>query len=331
MHPVRQGELRWTVAVWEDLDDDRLPWRLDRVLSTVIQDRSPVFELVDEECQSHLLDRSNPLDVSPIWLEWVDQPDPSRRASHREWFLTERWDEICEARGGSRPVELRDRMLGIAQVLEPTVPLVDAFHTEGDRSARWIFTNRKGGWFNWLFLPLRIDQALFDAADQVDRELPSVHVPDERKAEVLGRLLGRPTEPMGDRCRSSPATFFSLEPFLGGGDVLPLTHSSFQPRWSAILQGRSIGGPTFLSMLKNLENHGVAYRPEKWDEWARKNVLAPKLLLDQEEVEIFALLGERLPLLWPDPQFREWAVAQEDSSPSQRQSRAESRGQSGST
>lgn len=308
---------RVTVAVWKELrgDGESTDWRLDRVVADPGRRRHPVFELVDKRCPSSTL-------LTPLWIEYAIQGDPSRAMGPGDWFLTEEWERIEDKREqhGCPPVQLRERMLGILSILFPgrtsrDLPLSTRWNrpTIDAGKPRWLFVNRYGS-DSWFFLPHRLDARLVEGADRLDEALKQPEqirgsLTENQRTGILERTLGRPVG-------TTPGTaivIFDVETSAGSGDRLAFHWSqAFVPAFTAYPADRTVEAHSFLAMLQKLESGGFVVREEDWDRWFSENSLPPKLLLEPELVRMYGALGETLPLLWPDDEFSTWVVEQQN-------------------
>ncbi len=295
---------RVTVAVWEKRPDDEKSggWRLDRVRNEdpMIGHRQGFelaqFELVDERDPSRIHEDGR--GYSPIWIEREKKVGGPDRG---EWFLTTEWYVITDERRefGARPVYISEKMIGLQICLF------------GSLKRGFLFENMKSD-SNWMLAPYVLDEQILDGAQKLDEHVANVNLGAPPTQEDLSKYLG------GNARRRHPeqGNRSTITMSLLNGDELVLHYSErYVPRWSAHPLDRTIKGPTLGGLLWTGLREGLFTLAEPSDkranfsdeDWLERNVEPPKLLLDEEEIDLYRMLGEEIPLLWSDERFFDWA------------------------
>lgn len=283
---------RTTVAVWDGpTEEEGRPgrWRLDRISDPIKfkdpGDDSPVFELVDERDPSWLHGGGSS-SYAPVWLEFA--------LPERVWRITEEWADISEKRNelGARPFELREKTIGICIALTGQRP-----------RAGYLFENWKDR-HTWLFVPLFVDDQMIEGARRVDDYMDGASSeqlamgPSEGTMEVL---LGREVE---KKTSSGPTKYVFPPSVTTPNEKMFVSYSRFHPPWTTHLFSREIQRASLSGVLLDGIRQGVFVKGE--EAWLTENSSVPKLLLDPEEIEVFRMLGEDLPVLWKDRMFVDW-------------------------
>lgn len=65
---------------------------------------------------------------------------------------------------------------------------------------------------------------------------------------------------------------------------------------------------TYLLQALKMQPTGLVVKPEfELSRWIEEHEVKGELTLSEDEIELYRMLGEKIPFLWPDPEFFNWA------------------------